>query len=162
SQELFGDADPREPVDYVLLGHLPSSAEACSVTIARRGLNPPRDTWSSVRIHPFGASQSTVEAHGPVAVPFATPPEVSRDRESIQPNGQFIVYTRSGGGPDGSNRIDLTLTFAAGAMRHYDTLIRADIAGTTVVGPQAASCEGLKTAILLRPSAYAPIANAAK
>ena len=156
---LFDDADPKgEGIDYVLLGHLPGSKEACSVRIRRRGLDPAPNEFSSVAIHPFGKSARTVEAHGPVDIGFALPPGFSSARESIKTTGGTTVFTQKGEGQESSS---ITLSFTSGPPR-FDKITSAAIAGNTLVGPQAAACSDLRPLIILRDSELTPITNKAR
>ena len=161
SQDFFSDADPREGVDYVLFGTIPGSSEACSVTIARRGLRPPKNSWSSVSVHPFGKSQNTVEEHGPVQEDWGTPPDVSNDKDSIETQGDEVLYSRVDP-KDASMKMDMTLEFQPGARKSFQTLKSVAIAGKDAAAKKAASCGGLSVAIVLRPSEYTPIAKAAE
>ena len=156
---LFDDADPKgEGIDYVLLGHLPASKEACSVRIRRRGLDPAPNDFSSIAIHPFGKSARTVEAHGPVDIGFAMPPGFSSARESIKTAAGTTVFTQKG---KGEESISITLAFAAGTPR-FDKITSASIAGNTLVGPQAAACSEMRPLIILRDSELTPITNNAR
>jgi hypothetical protein len=161
SGDFFSDADPKEVVDYVLFGQIPGSAEACSVTISRAGLTPPKNDWSRVAVHPFGASQKTVEKNGPVEEDFATPPAVSNDKDSIQTHGDQVIYSRVDP-KDASQKMEMTLGFQAGSKKTFSTLESVAVAGKDAAGDKAASCGKLSVGIVLRPSEYTPIANAAE
>lgn len=160
--ELFDDAFPGEGVAYVLVGNVPGSTEACEVTVSREGLTPPKYSWSAISIHPFGASADTVEAHGPVDIPFATTPDQSSDDDAIATTGDETVYTRtSKPGSYKNTKMTLTLDFAPGKVKRYDAIVSADIRGNDVASAKAASCTGLKPTIVLQFSKYEVPANAA-
>jgi hypothetical protein len=145
---FFDDADTKERIAYVLVGHLPNSKEACSVTISRRGLHPEQNDTSMVTIHPFGKSAKTIEEHGPVDISFLSAPGFTSAKSSLDVQGSTAVYALKSKKDEGEN-IALTLHFADGKKPRFDAIASASIDGTTVVGHQAAACEGLATLIVL-------------
>ena len=162
SAQLFDDADPKkdDPVDYVLLGTVPGSAEKCLVTIGRRGMNPDKNSWSSVGIRPLGKSAATVEAHGPVDIGWAMPAGATSSRDAFSMSGDEAVYKRtSPKDPNGENQT-LTLHFKAGAKHKYDSLGDAALTGKDIAGAKEASCEKLSWLINISSSAVKPTTDA--